>query len=91
MTPDPPQPPGAAPRRDAKEHAVQRHRLDPVSLGFGLLFAITGIVFLVGDVPAVDLRLVGPLVILALGLWLLLSVVLTGRRGDDEPAGDPGD
>lgn len=66
---------------------MERHPLDPVSFVFGLLFTVVGAVFLARDVPLlglIDLRWVGPLVVLALGLWLVASVALTRSR-DREP------
>lgn len=65
---------------------MERHPLDPVSLAFGVLFTLTGLIFLARDVPlipAIDLRWVGPVVVLGLGVWLLASVGLSRTREED--------
>lgn len=69
---------------------MERHDTDFVSLGFGLLFALTGTVFLLRDIPGIptiDLRWIGPSVILLAGLWLLVTTGLfTPRRDEAEDA-----
>lgn len=70
-----------------------RHPADLVSLGFGVLFTLTGLTFLLGDVPllrAVQLRWLVPLLVLFLGLWLLVSSAVPERRveQDGEDAGE---
>ncbi len=59
---------------------MKRHKHDPVSAVFGLLFAILGFRLLTGNVTlaAVDLDWLWPLAAVALGLALLF----TARRGD---------
>lgn len=73
---------------------MERHPLDLISLGFGVLFALTGLAFLLGDVPllrVVQLRWLVPLLVLVLGLWLLASSAVSSRRveGDGGEAPEP--
>lgn len=63
---------------------MPRHRLDPLSLAFGLVFCGIGGLALVGgmDVSLVHLRWVAGGALLVFGLTMLLS---SRGRGRDEP------
>lgn len=52
---------------------MTRHRADPLSLFFGLLFAAVGLVLLSGGEGALSLTWVGPLVPIVLGAVLVLA------------------
>jgi len=69
---------------------MQRHRLDPLSLVFGLLFVAAGLLLLSGG-PALGHNLpmewVGPLVAIGLGAILFLAA----RPERDKPDPDAGD
>lgn len=75
---------------------MHRHPFDLVSLLFGAVFAFLGAAALLTDVRLLrmltvfDLRWLGPLVVLALGLWLLLSAGLSGRGGRAREDGEVG-
>lgn len=62
---------------------MPRHRLDPLSLAFGLVFLAIGGLALVGgvDVSLVHLRWVAAAGLLVFGLTMLLS---SRGRGNDE-------
>ena len=63
---------------------MESHRLDPLSLVGGLLFAGLGVLFLLDEVGAVTMhpRWVWPLVLIALGMAGLLAS--RPRRSDEE-------
>ena len=69
-----------------KERLMKRHRFNPISAVFGLLFAILGFRFLTGRImlAAVDLNWLWPLAAVALGLALLF----TARRTDVPESAD---
>lgn len=55
---------------------MDRHELDPLSLLFGLMFAIIGLVLLTGD-PArgsISLAWAGPAAAIGVGLLVVLAV-----------------
>jgi hypothetical protein len=55
---------------------MQRHELDVVSLVFGGLFTGTGLLYLAGNVPLVNIdgRWLWPVVLILVGLSLLASL-----------------
>jgi hypothetical protein len=61
---------------------VTRHRFDPFSFLVGAVAIAVAALVLIGDVSVrlVDLRVIGPVVVLAIGAALLL-----GGRRDDRP------
>lgn len=65
---------------------MRRHRLDPVSLAFGLAFVgIGGVVLTEGaDVSLVHLRWVAAGTLLVLGLAMLLGTRSRGSRDREE-------
>lgn len=66
---------------------MKRHPFDPISLLFGLTFAIIGLVFLVGDVDIIDLgwHWFWPVPVIFLGsLTLLLGLKAIRRPESDE-------
>ena len=72
---------------------MQRHDVDPISLAFGLLFAIAGLLLLTGDPTrgTVWLGWVGPAVAIGLGALVILAVRPRGAEPEDEAkAGDEG-
>jgi cytochrome c-type biogenesis protein CcmH/NrfF len=72
---------------------MQRHDVDPISLAFGLLFAIAGLLLLTGDPSrgTVWLGWVGPAVAIGLGALVILAVRPRGAELEDEAAaGDEG-
>lgn len=68
---------------------MQRHRFDPLSFIFGLLFvAVAGVALLGGDLIVIDdLAWIAPAVLVVAGAVLLLS---TARRGGSEEVTDDG-
>jgi len=61
---------------------MQRHRFDPISFVFGLIFAAVGVVYLVDDVrfdPDVA-RWIWPLAIVAIGVAIVGAAVSNSRR-----------
>jgi hypothetical protein len=62
---------------------VTRHRFDPFSFLVGAVAVAVAALVLIGDVSVrlVDLRVIGPVLVLAIGVALLL-----GGRRDDRPA-----
>jgi hypothetical protein len=66
---------------------VTRHRFDPFSFLVGAVAVAVAALVLLGDVSVrlVDLRVVGPVVVLAIGAALLL-----GGKRDDRPVVVPG-
>jgi len=67
---------------------MSRHRADPVSLVFGLLFAAIGLILLSGGDGALSLAWVGPLTAVALGALLILAARSTRTAPDEQPPGD---
>lgn len=66
-----------------------RHRFDPLSFVFGAMFVLLAVVTL-ADARAlrlVDLRLVGPAVLIVVGLTLLLSLGGRDRAASAEALG----
>lgn len=68
---------------------MERHRFDPLSFAFGLIFALLGLLFLIPNTPfdmvailADSLRWVWPVVILAIGAAIL--VPLARRSPSDD-------
>jgi hypothetical protein len=61
---------------------VTRHRFDPFSFLVGAVAVAVAALVLIGDVSVrlVDLRVIGPVVVLAIGVALLL-----GGKRDDRP------
>jgi hypothetical protein len=64
-----------------EEAAVRRHRFDPFSFVFGLLFVALSTWALVGEDASFDSVWVWPVVMIIGGLTLLISL-LTDRRDD---------
>ena len=62
---------------------MRTHRLDPVSLVFGLAYTALAVVGLADGLSLAgpDLRLLGPAVLVLLGLALLLSTARGRREG----------
>ena len=52
---------------------MTRHPLDLLSLAFGLLFAIVGVLLLSGGIDALALEWLAPLVAIAIGGVLILA------------------
>ena len=68
---------------------MKPHRFDPVSFTFGLLFALTGVSLLSGEIDLADLSGRGILVLPVLFLGVLLvSVGVRRMLGDRNPAAD---
>jgi hypothetical protein len=69
---------------------MDRHRIDPLSLVFGLVFAAAGLLLLGGGPALVDhlpMAWVGPLV--AIGLGIILVLAARPQRGErSEPPVD---
>jgi hypothetical protein len=65
---------------------MERHRLDVFSLLAGLLFVTVAVLSLADLLPltGVDLRLLGPVILVLFGLALVLGV---GKGRDDDPEG----
>lgn len=75
---------------------MRRHRLDPVSLVFGLLFTAVGLVFFAGDVEIwwLDWSWFWPGALLLLGVMVLVSSRSSAeeqRDARDEAEGAPDD
>jgi hypothetical protein len=66
---------------------MTRHRVDLLSLAFGLLFAAIGAVLLVGDLDLITLDWVAPTVAIAIGVALILAARSQG--GPATEAGPP--
>jgi hypothetical protein len=68
---------------------MKRHRLDPFSLFFGLLFLLFGIPFLAGatDVSTVHATGLWPVPLIVLGVLVALVAVSAARR-DEAPESD---
>lgn len=68
---------------------MERHRFDPVSFVFGVLFAAFGLLGLTDlfVLRAIDLRWIGPLLLVLVGLVLLLSSARGGSAGSEDRAG----
>lgn len=66
---------------------MKPHRFDPVSFAFGLLFVLTGVSLLSGEIDLADLSGRGILVLPVLFLGVLLvSVGVRRLLGDRDPA-----
>ena len=66
---------------------MKPHRFDPVSFAFGLLFLVTGVALLSGEIDLADLSGRGILVLPVLFLGVLLVSVGARRLlGDRDPA-----
>jgi hypothetical protein len=76
---------------------MERHRMDPLSLTFGVGFVAAGMALLTAELDVVDLhpRSWWPIPVLFLGGWLLLSALNRTRERDDrslhEDAGASGE
>lgn len=57
---------------------MERHRFDPLSAGFGLVFILLAVPTLVADL-AVPWRVVWPVGVVIIGVFMLVGVL----RGDD--------
>ena len=66
---------------------MKRHSFDPISLLFGLTFAIIGLVFLLGDVDIIDLgwHWLWPVPLIFLGTLILLLLIKSIRERAVEP------
>lgn len=62
---------------------MERHRIDPLSLLFGAFFTVTGLAFILGWTPTLPVRLhwLGPVAVVAVGLWLLSAARARPDRG----------
>ena len=65
---------------------MARHPADLVSLIFGMLFAVIGVVLLLGRLDGVRLDWVLPVATVVLGVLLIVLARSIGRESDDEPA-----
>ena len=67
---------------------MKRHRFDPVSFVWGVLFAGFGLATLSNTIhpSLLGLRALGPLVIVALGLAILSSLRPGPKPEDEEPS-----
>lgn len=65
---------------------MERHDVDPLSLIFGLLFTIVGLMLLTGDPTrgTVGLGWAGPALAIGLGLLVVLAVRPRRAEPDDE-------
>jgi hypothetical protein len=63
---------------------VKRHDLDLFSLVFGTLFALLGGLFLLDRIDAthIDLRWLGPLPLIGLGLAIVVLAARSDRRAE---------
>ncbi len=68
---------------------MKKHSFDPISLVFGLVFLTlaagiglaNAVGWLLGNIP---FGLVGPIVLVGLGTWMLVAAVLRGREQEAE-------
>jgi membrane protein implicated in regulation of membrane protease activity len=69
---------------------MERHRLDPISLVAGVLFAGLGVAALTGafDIALVDWRYIGPLLVILVGMALALTAPLSRPHDTDDHAQD---
>jgi hypothetical protein len=69
---------------------MRRHRFDPVSLLFGVLFVLVAAVFLFGDPDLTSVRMqwVWPLGVIVLGALIILMALARGR-GDGDVRAEP--
>ncbi len=67
---------------------MRRHRLDPVSLSAGLLFTVLGAGFLLRGLDLARFRpaVVGPVLLIGLGLVILVSAAGRSRTVPAAPA-----
>jgi hypothetical protein len=70
--------------KPVREPSVHRHDLDIVSVAFGVVFAIAGLVFLLADVDASNIGSPGGWIAL-LGALGILLVAMGARRHRREP------
>ncbi len=74
---------------------MRRHAFDPVSFGFGLLFALTGLAIATGVLRAEDLaeHKPWPWIVIAVGVLLLIPTLRRpfDRREQEEPEAQPDD
>lgn len=52
---------------------MARHDTDLLSLGFGLIFAVTGLVLVLGEQVAISLDWLAPTIVIALGAILIAA------------------
>lgn len=69
---------------------MRPHRLDPLSLFFGVIFLLAGIPFLAGvsDVSSVHGGGLWPVPVIALGFLVLLVALASARRSGNAPDRD---
>ena len=69
---------------------MTRHSPDLVSLTFGVLFAVIGILLLLGQLDGIRLDWLIPTAVVVLGVLLIALASAIGRRPklDDEPTED---
>jgi hypothetical protein len=65
--------------------SVDRHRFDPVSLVFGLVFTVAGLVALTGGSVVDDAAFLLPLGLIGLGLAVMLEAKLSRREPREPP------
>ena len=70
---------------------MKKHPFDPISFLFGLVFAVVGIVFIVGDVNIAEVgwRWVWPLPVLFLGALLLTLAMKRSQTPQPVPIPEP--
>ena len=62
---------------------VSRHPVDYLSLAFGLLFAVGGIIVAAGGVATASLAWIWPVAVIALGAIIILAARPRSGRGAD--------
>jgi hypothetical protein len=67
---------------------MARHRVDLISLTFGLLFAAIGLVLLFGRIEALRIEWVLPVATVILGVLLIVVARSIRTEPDDQPIED---
>jgi drug/metabolite transporter superfamily protein YnfA len=66
---------------------MNQHRFDALSFIFGGVFVVAGLLLLTGGIEGLQMRWVGPVVAVALGLVILFAV--RPRRAPEEDSAAP--